>query len=224
MNALYLRLLPYLISITGGVAVYIVAEVHIGREEGMYGLITGIASGLLSIPLIFICYEAVNQVCSQRLRRTLFEHLNFEINSIIIDTLRQIKVIIGHTEPLCAKSLNCLFGLTAKDIQSRIVLDATAAQQLRQVKDDILRAISHHTRGRHDVLTDKETENLLGIGKEADTVFREILFLLEQPHEKRELQHLATNIQQLITHISNWIEAAENEALINHQHFRFLNR
>lgn len=222
MKALFLKLLPYLISIVGGAIVYTIAEQHLGPDAGMYDLITGMASGLLSVPLIFICYEGVNRICSQNLRKTLFEHLSFEVNSAIIGILSQLKTIVGHSEPLCNDTLERLLSLTPEEIQPRIILDSAAAQRLQECKDELLSTIQKHTHGHSDILSSQETETLLCICKESGTLGKEVLYQLELPEPKRDLQHVVLNTHLLITHISDWLDESENEALVNHRHFRFL--
>jgi hypothetical protein len=224
MKALILKLLPYLISIFGGAVIYVLAEIHLDQQEGIYALIIGMASGLLSIPLIFICYEGVNRVCSKNLRRTLLEHLSFEVNSIIIDILGDLKVIIRHRDPLCHETLERLLRMTAEEIEPRIVFVAKAAEGLEKAKDDLLTTVTKHTYGHSDLLSDQETETLLCIRRMSGTIAKEIRYQLELSETDKDAQHLASYIQELLGHISEWLDESENEAVLNHLHFCFLGR
>lgn len=222
MKAFFLKLLPYLISILAGAIIYVVAELHIDPEIGIYSLIIGIASGLLSIPLIFICYEGINRICSQNLRKTLFHHLSFEINAIIIDILKQLKTVVQFTEPLDNDNLERLLDFTADDIRPRIYLDAHSAEQLQKAKEQMFHVVQKEAQGQADILSDQEMENLLFIRKECGSVAREINHLLSQSENDRDFHHLASSIALLTQHISEWLDQCETQALVNHEHYRFL--
>lgn len=224
MKAFFLKLLPYLISLLGGVVVYIIAEMHIGPETGVYGLVTGVASGLLSIPLIFICYEGVNRICSRRLRRSLFEHLSYEINGVIIDVLGRLKAMLGVAGPLNRETMRELLGMTSEEIRSRLTLSLQHADALEKARDDLLSSVSRHTHAHSDLLTHQETETLLSLSRELGTLVREIRHQSELPEAERNLDHPSENIRRVLEVVSDWVGECEDEALLNHIHLRYIGR
>lgn len=221
MQNFLLRVLPYIISLCVGMAIYIVAELHMAHLQ-LYGLVVGVASGLLSIPLIFISYEAINKVCSQKLRNTLFEHLSFELNGLLLDLLSQLHLLLGGSGKLSASELDELLESNQESIAKRLCLSAANPDELNNVRDAILTSIQRHSHTSFEVLTPEEMHTLLSIRKEAGMVAREITRQRSLPPTEQSDIHLTADLVELIEHIGQWLESCEEEALANHRHFRFL--
>lgn len=219
MQTFLLKILPYAISLLGGAVIYLLSVTHFSHLD-IHGLIVGIASGLLSIPLIFICYEGISKVASRRLHRTLFEHLSFDVNALIIELLQQVTALLGHRERLCARSLEALLQMPEEAIRAATQPDADVSRELRRIRDELLLLIQRH--GQPEVLGAEEVHTLLTIRKEAGTIAREITHQLALPQDKRSNEHLAANMSLLLQAVASWLEQCETEALSSHRHFRFL--
>lgn len=221
MQTFLLKLLPYLIALAVGAIIYVVTEVHLAHLP-LYGLLVGVASGLLSIPLIFISYESIGRICSRKLRNTLFEHLSHELNGLIIDMLGELCKLLDNRTPLTPDTLDDLLESDEQTIAAQLRLDAIDTTSLQTLGDKILTTIQRHSHSTFDALNADEMHTLLSIRKEATMVAREVNHQRALEQGQQNLTHLAADVHLLFTHIAEWLEECEEEALANHRSFRFL--
>lgn len=89
-----LKSIPYLLSIAGGLAIFIFAsdEIH---DANLNDLINNISASLLSIPLVFLLYDYSNYLISRRVNRTLATGVIGRVNSIVTDLQTTIRNIAG---------------------------------------------------------------------------------------------------------------------------------
>lgn len=221
MQTFLLKILPYLIALVVGVIIYYVTELHLAHLP-LYGLLVGVASGLLSIPLIFISYESIGRICTRKLRNTLFEHLSHELNGLIIDILGELRKLLGNQTPLTPDTLDDLLETDEQTITAQLQLDTIDTGNLQSLGDKILITIQRHSHGTFDALTAEEMHTLLSIRKETTTVAREVNHQRTLEQGQQNFAHLAADVHLLFSHIAEWLEECEEEALSNHRSFRFL--
>ncbi len=65
---LFLKSIPYLLSITGGAALFLLTKDEISDPE-LADLVTNMSASLLSIPLVFLLYDYSNYQISRKLKK-----------------------------------------------------------------------------------------------------------------------------------------------------------
>lgn len=221
MNTFLLKILPYGIALGVGAVIYVVTELHLAHLP-LYGLLVGVASGLLSIPLIFISYEAIGKICSRKLRNTLFEHLSHEINGLMIDILGQLRTLVGDEGPLSPDHLDDLLETDEQTLAAQLRLDDIDTAELLRLRDEIMVSIQRHSHSSFEPLSAEEMHTVLSIRKEAGIVAREVEHQRQFPHAQRDFSHLAADLHRLFGYIAEWLEECDEEALASHRNFRFL--
>ncbi len=63
-----LKSIPYLLSIAGGITLYLVTKDEI-TDPSLADLVTNMAASLLSIPLVFLLYDYSNYRISRQIKR-----------------------------------------------------------------------------------------------------------------------------------------------------------
>ena len=81
MKKFFIKILPFLVAFASGIFLYILTDKFIG-DTGLNNLLINIASGLVSIPLVFIFYDGINQITSRNLHNSVFESVTVEINKL----------------------------------------------------------------------------------------------------------------------------------------------
>lgn len=99
MRNFLLKSIPYLLSIAGGLAIFIFSsdEIH---DENLNDLINNISASLLSIPLVFLLYDYSNYLISRRVNRTLAVGVVGRVNSIISDLESVAQSVAGVRKKL----------------------------------------------------------------------------------------------------------------------------
>ncbi len=67
-RTLFLKSIPYLLSISGGAALFLLTKDEISDPE-LADLVTNMSASLLSIPLVFLLYDYSNYKISRKLKQ-----------------------------------------------------------------------------------------------------------------------------------------------------------
>lgn len=217
MRQIALKALPYAISILAGIVIYILTTLHI-KEESLNALILGIASGLLSIPMVFLFYDVVNKKCSKNLKNSLFQHASFEINAILFQSLKNIKIILQYDQALDENNIDELLAMSKEDIAANLKLDLTVASDLDKARLELTNIV--YKNSDLGSLSDAEFEKILAISKELNLISKELAHQIDI--KEKEQGVLVNNISILLRLISEWFDLCEEEAVLNHQCFRLI--
>lgn len=213
-----LRLLPYVISIIIGLAIFAVVRKIEQRDEDVSNLLINISSDLLSIPFVFICYEVVNKIINRDLNNTLFRSTTFNINSIILNIVNDMRGMMGYTDVIDKNNLGELLKLSKRDIIKKLKKDGLNKDTLDKIsknnKDlyDIM-----HKSSTIEVLDSDQIKNLLYLSREIDILYNKFSFLIDKSIGTKEKTSVAENLENMINSIKNWVDTTEIDALINHQ-------
>ena len=75
MQKLYLRTLPYFISVLVGIAIFLAVDYV--STQNWQDLAINVSAGLISVPLIFICYELVRDISEHKIRTKIRNYITF---------------------------------------------------------------------------------------------------------------------------------------------------
>lgn len=212
---IFLRLLPYFISIASGTIFYIAANKWI-EDEGLNGLIVNIAAALLSIPLIFIFYEVISNMCTKNIKNSLFEHLCFEINYIIIDVIKNTRKMLNITDELNEDSLFLFLKKDKIFIKDNLVIQNELSKLFKSDKDKLLDL--SYGQSSLEALSEPQINCLLSIAKNLGILSKEIEYI--DTTGSRTL--VEDNILELLSLLARWIDLCEDNAIINHHSFKLI--
>ena len=157
-----LRLLPYVISIIIGVSILtFVRKTENFEDETISDLLINIASDLLSIPFVFICYEVVSKIINRDLNNTLFKSTTFDINSAILNIVNDMRILIGYNNVIQSENLEDFLRLTEDDVAAKLLLKDTlnndTLTKLSKDKDNLSNII--HKDSTIEVLNTQQLKN-----------------------------------------------------------------
>lgn len=89
-----LKSIPYLLSIAGGLIIFIVSADDI-HNSNLNDLINNISASLLSIPLVFLLYDYSNYLISRRVNQTLVASMTARVNLIMAGLGTTLQNIAG---------------------------------------------------------------------------------------------------------------------------------
>lgn len=211
MKKLFIKILPYLVALASGIGLYIFADTSI-QEVGLNNLMINVASGLVSIPLVFIFYDTINKLTSQNLHNSVFKSVTFEINnqlSLLIETLANA---LNAKTPETTEELEAFLELDENEVKAS--LKNLNTETLETIKLNLTNII--HKQTSLEILSEPQITSILNI-------IKEITYLIKNAKQtnasKNNKTHLSLNILYILDNLSSWIENGEKDAFKNHTQF-----
>ena len=86
MQKFYLRVLPYIISLFVGIIIF--ALVDYITNPNWQNLILNISAGLISVPLIFICYEFIKNISEQKIKSKIRIYITYHSKKVFFSFIK----------------------------------------------------------------------------------------------------------------------------------------
>lgn len=219
-----LRLFPYVIAIIIGLIIFLIVHKIEYRDADVSNLLINISSDLLSIPFVFICYEVVNNFINRDLNNILFKSTTFDINSIIINIINDIRINLGFKDTINKDNLEDFLLLNKENIQDYLNNENNLNKDIldKMLKNsDNLKEIIRKT-STIQVLTPDQIKNLLYLSKEIEISHTKLVKLTDTAISDTDKKFLSLIFANIIESIRNWLENFEVDAIINHQNMNLL--
>lgn len=219
-----LRLFPYVIAIIIGLIIFLIVHKIEYRDADVSNLLINISSDLLSIPFVFICYEVVNNFINRDLNNILFKSTTFDINSIIINIINDIRSNLGFKDTINKDNLEDFLLLNKENIQDYLNNENNLNKDIldKMLKNsDNLKEIIRKT-STIQVLTPDQIKNLLYLSKEIELTHAKLIKLANTTISDTDKKFLSLIFANIIESIRNWLENFEVDAIINHQNMNLL--
>ena len=182
-----LKVIPYVLSILGGVLVFDVSRKY-ADGQGWTDLLDNISASLLAIPLVFLFYDYYNYLVTRRMKKTMHNSVINTIDGFLFKILEQFKRMIQIkriTVPMQDLNLN----------YKKLNLDAK-----------YLRAITRHLHKMEDflyksdkiqILEPQHTQILSFIAQELNQILNECKYHNSQ-------REIARYIETTLSMIDDW--------------------
>jgi len=205
-----IRSIPYVLSVLGGLAIYIAMDVY-SKNENFNGLVSNVAASLLAIPLVFLLYEYVNYKMSSNVNEKLAESMTFDVNSVVLKILKVLRRMLKSKTPMSWAMIQHMLRMRAKEIREKMKIDKEAIEWLKTDKKDLNELV--YKLARAGILSETQIQTIILITKEAAHVVNEWEY-------KGNTPQVAKYIENLLDAIDDWFDAIERESLQSHQKFQ----
>lgn len=192
-----LKMVPYLLSIIGGVVLFKLTENNI-HDEDLAGLVTNIAASLLAIPLVFILYDYSNYLVSRRLNKTMADHMTDKLNVILLNLIIIIRQILGIRKNLTFVSLNKMADIPASQMIKKLKITPSQIKDFRIYYNELDSLVYHST--QTDAFTNSQVQLLTGLMRELSLLINEYKFR----HNRRVA---AKYMENIIGKIIEWLDS-----------------
>lgn len=192
-----LKMVPYLLSIIGGVVLFKLTENNI-HDEDLAGLVTNIAASLLAIPLVFILYDYSNYLVSRRLNKTMADHMTDKLNVILLNLIIIIRQILGIRKNLTFTSLNKMGDIPASQMIKKLKITPSQIKDFRIYYNELDSLVYHST--QTDAFTNSQVQLLTGLMRELSLLINEYKFR----HNRRVA---AKYMENIIGKIIEWLDS-----------------
>ena len=192
-----LKTIPYLMSIAGGLVLFILTKDDI-HDPSLTDLINNIAASLLSIPLVFLLYDYTNYRVSRQLKKTLADNATDKINVLLLDLIIVIRRMLGLHSQLTFASLNKMGDISKTKIVRDMKITPTIISELRQCHSELDTLM--YQSANSSVLSVNQIQTLSAIE-------RDIVLLINEHKYRRNRRIAAKYISNLISRITEWIDS-----------------
>lgn len=198
-----LKSIPYLLSIAGGVVLFIVTKDNLADKE-LADLVTNIAASLLSIPLVFLLYDYSNSRISSRLSTTLTANMTDKINVLVLNIIMQLRKSVGLRGRATLESLNRMDGLSATAIARKIHLTQSTIEVLRSYHIELEGVV--YAAVQSNLLSAPQIQTLAGLG-------RELLHMVNETRYRNNKMVIAHHVENIVTHVTDWLDTDAGGAI-----------
>lgn len=216
MKKLLIKILPYLVAFLTGILLYVFAQ-KVVTDSGLNNLLVNIASGLVSIPLVFIFYDVINKITSRNLHNLVFESITLEINTQLIELIDCICIMIHRQKTTSSTDLDDFLELEYEEIYHQITLNKKSISFLEEIKKNLTLII--HKPSFFDILTEQQMTALLNITKEVTFLIKDIKQSTLKTNKTKYKKITSQTIEKIIDNLTIWIESGQKDAFNHHARF-----
>lgn len=212
------KFVPYVVAVVGGIAIFVIAEDLI-EGEGLTSLTMGIASGLVSIPLVFIFFNLVHTISDKRIKHEIIQETSDEINRVVYDIFLEIRLLIQDKAKLTTGRMDDILSLRAAEFKDKIKPSEANVVNFEKLGRKLLNIVFRlHIA---DVFSRDQIETLFMLSRDIGILSREIRRQAHRPKSRQDKEEMAIDIETILDEIAAWIEKGKADALINDTVFTF---
>jgi len=200
---LFLKSIPYLLSIAGGATLFLLTQDNISNPN-LADLINNIAASLLAIPLVFLLYDYSNSQISRKLTQTMAQNMTDKVNFIMMNLTILMRKIVGMRGKLTLESVNQMQDLTQAHIAARFKLTPTDISDLHKYRDELDDVIYKY--GRNNVISIDKAQELSAMARDLSHLINEHKY-----YSNRKIT--SKYIANIITRITDWLDTDAEMAM-----------
>ena len=199
----FLKSIPYLMSITGGIILY-TGAIDNAPNANIRDLVINVSASLLSIPLVFLLYDYTNYRVSSQMKRTLVNTMSDKLNTLMLNLIVALRESMGVRSKLNLDGLNKMLTWRAGEISRRLKLTARIIDNLHTYHNDLDTLL--YRNGQTNILDSDQTQILFALARDISRLINENKF-----HKRRRVS--AKYIENIMSHILDWLDIDSVAAL-----------
>ncbi|MCM1294150.1 MAG: hypothetical protein NC311_01140 [Muribaculaceae bacterium] len=146
LRNLLLKSIPYLLSIVGGLVLFLVTKDNVHNPDWV-DLINNIAASLLSIPVVFLLYDYSNYRIARKLSNATATTIHDRIDTVMISIIVSLRKMMGMRDTLTFGGLNKMADLRVGQIASRIKMTPANMKTLTGLHNELNELIYQNSGG-----------------------------------------------------------------------------
>ena len=208
----FLKSLPYLMSIAGGVILY-TGAIDNAPNDNLRDLVINVSASLLSIPLVFLLYDYTNSRVTHQMRRSMANSMTDRLNGLMLNIVYTLRSALGVRGKLSTESLNRMLVLRSAEIVRRLRVTPKILANLHALHNDLDTLLYRNVQA--NVLTGEQSQILSALSRDMARLINENKF-----HRNSHLS--AKYLESLMGHILDWLDSDAVVALSLAQHISSL--
>lgn len=197
-----LRVLPYIVSIAGGVVLFSVSLDNV-RDPAIEGLISNISASLLAIPLVFLLYDYTTTRVSRRLRESLVAGMNDKINTIMLHVILILRRMMKLRGRLTRGGIISMRNWTDSRIARQMQIRGEYIELLRQYYEELENLVLGF--GKENAMSPDQVRTLAAMAREMSR-----MVAMHKLGGNRRI--VARHIKNIIIAVNDWLDSGANVA------------
>lgn len=194
---IFLKMIPYLLSIAGGIVLFKLTENNI-HDPNLSDLINNIAASLLAIPLVFLLYDYSNYRVSSQLNKTMTSHITDKTNIILLNVIIITRQILDIKKKLTFTTLNQMGNLSLSKITNKLKITKKQLDDLRTYCNELDDVVNSST--KNSILTPDQIQVITGL-------IRDMSLLINEHNFRHNKRIAAKYIENIIGKIIDWLDS-----------------
>ena len=194
---IFLKMIPYLLSIAGGIVLFKLTENNI-HDPNLSDLINNIAASLLAIPLVFLLYDYSNYRVSSQLNKTMASHITDKTNIILLNVIIITRQILDIKRKLTFTTLNQMGNMSLSKITNKLKITKKQLDDLRTYCNELDDVVNSST--KNSILTPDQIQVITGL-------IRDMSLLINEHNFRHNKRIAAKYIENIIGKIIDWLDS-----------------
>ena len=153
LRTIFLKSLPYLMSITGGIILY-TGAIDNAPNANLRDLIINVSASLLSIPLVFLLYDYTNSRIARQMKKNLANSMSDRLNILMLNIILMLREMMGVRTKLNTENLNRMLMWRVPEISRRLKITTKTNQELREYHSELDTLL--YRNGQNDVINSSQ--------------------------------------------------------------------
>lgn len=197
LRNIFLKMIPYLLSIAGGIVLFKLTENNI-HDPNLSDLINNIAASLLAIPLVFLLYDYSNYRVSSQLNKTMTSHITDKTNIILLNVIIITRQILDIKKKLTFTTLNQMGNMSLSKITNKLKITKKQLDDLRTYCNELDDVVNSST--KNNILTPDQIQVITGL-------IRDMSLLINEHNFRHNKRIAAKYIENIIGKIIDWLDS-----------------
>lgn len=208
VRTVFLKSLPYLMSIAGGIVLY-TGAIDNAPNTNIRDLVINVSASLLSIPLVFLLYDYTNSRINRQMKKHMANSVSDKLNDLMTNLILLLRSALSVRSRPTTENINRMLSWGASDISRRLKITSDMIAKMREYHDDLDTLLYRNS--QTDVLLSQQVQILSGLARAMTH------FLNENKFHKNH-RNSAKYMETIMTKILDWLDSDNVAALSISQH------
>ena len=204
----FLKSLPYLMSIAGGIFLY-TGAIDNAPNANIRDLVINVSASLLSIPLVFLLYDYTNSRISSQMKKHMVNSLGDRLNDLMINLILLLREMLSVRSKISTENINRMLSWGTPEISRRLKISGTIINRMHQYHDELDTLLYRNS--QTDILSGEKIQILSSLARAMTHFINENKY-----HKNRHMS--AKYMETIMSKILDWLDIDTVAALSINRH------
>ena len=205
---IFLKSLPYLLSITGGIILY-TGAIDNSPNDNIRDLVINVSASLLSIPLVFLLYDYTNSRVNRQMKRHMANSVGDRLNDLMINMILLLREVLSVRSKPTTENINRMLSWRTTEISPRLKITDSVIEKMHKYHDDLDTLLYRNS--QTDILSSEQVQILSSLARAMTHFINENKF-----HKNRHVS--AKYLEIIMTKVLDWLDIDTVAALSISKH------
>lgn len=207
-RTVFLKSLPYLLSIAGGIVLY-TGAIDNAPNDNLRDLVINVSASLLSIPLVFLLYDYTNSRVARQMKQHLANSVDDKLNDLMLNMILLLREMLSVRTRISTENINRMLLWRTSQISGRLKIKPATLSKMQEYHNDLDTLLYRNS--QTDVLTSEQIQILSALARAMTRFINENKF---HKNHHTSVQYLET----IMIKILDWLDMDSVAALNLSQH------